>query len=151
MPDSDFQDEVINVYFSKEVKNNSLSIKLDYSDYYSNFYLTVDNMRSEKCGGVPVLLGDMNVVLSKYGEQVFEFDAKTQTAGSQYDILMNLDIEYSGSYNGSISTSLSTDSNVSGVDIPTKYETDIPTYFEDLFSEISVTVSEYIEENYLDY
>lgn len=151
MPDSDFQDEVINVYFSKEVKNNSLSIKLDYSDYYSNFYLTVDNMRSEKCGGVPVLLGDMNVVLSKYGEQVFEFDAKTQTAGSQYDILMNLDIEYSGSYNGSISTSLSTDSNVSGADIPTKYETDIPTYFEDLFSEISVTVSEYIEENYLDY
>lgn len=151
LPDSDFQDEIINVYFSKEVVKNSLFIKFDYSDYYSNFYLNINNLRSEKCGGVPALMGDMNVVFSKYGEQIFEFDADTSISDFQYNISLDLDIEYNGSYNGTISTVLSTDPNVVDVDVPAKYETDILTYFENLFSEVGSTVSEYIEENYLDY
>lgn len=151
LPDSDFNDETINISFSKEVNNNSLNIMLDYTYCYYDFYMNISNLRSEKCGGVPVLLGKMQIELSESGERYFELNAKAVTSGSEYDISANLDYEYGGKYEGTISTTLSTASDVSDIEIPSKYETDVVEYFENLFNNIGSTVSEYIEENYIYY
>lgn len=150
IPDSDLS-ESINVSMQKEQNNGEMNISLYYDDGYNNFTLSVNNMHSEKCNGVPVLLGQCKFSYSSDDESVLSLNISADNLNNKYNISINGDIAYGGSFGGTISTSLSTDSDVTGAALPNNYETNIEEYIYNLFEDIGSKVMEYVEDNYYYY
>lgn len=147
IPDTDYSD-VYNFSINKEVKNNEMNIEINYDDSYTVFQLSVDNMKSEKCGGVPVLIGNCNVKLSTDGESAFSVNLSAYNNEGSYDISVNLDLYDDQTVTGLISTQLSTRADVSGVEVPSEYETDIFEYLSEYFNDALGVIEEYYEYDY---
>lgn len=147
-PDSDF-DKGISISFSKTVSGGSTNVDLKYSDMdNTEFSINISNMRSEKCSGVPVLLGTCKMNLFSEGDEMFDVTANATNLVDKYDISVQGSIYGEASFEGTVSTSLSTEPNVTNTVAPENYDTDIPDYITELFNDIGSTVVNYVDNKY---
>lgn len=147
-PDSDMSDG-ISVSLNKTVSGGSTNVDLKYSDMDDiEFNINISEMRSEKCSGVPVILGTCKINWLSDGYEVFNVTANATNLGDKYDITVDGTMYGEASFGGTVSTSLSTEPNVTNAVVPENYETDIPDYITELFNNIGSTVVDYVDNKY---
>ncbi len=149
IPDSDIQ-ESVSFSLSKTIEGGSSNIDIKYSDIYYTFNANIENMHSEKCGGVPVLLGTCNMNLLSAGDEIFDITANATNLGDKYDISVQGSMYGEASFGGTISTSLSTNPNATNEVAPEYYDTNIPDYITELFNNIGSAVTDYVDDKYED-
>lgn len=143
--------ESVSFLLKKQIANGSMNVDVQYSDIYTRVQISISDMHSEKCNGVSTLLGQCRVNCSSGDESVLSLNISADNLNNEYDVSVNGDITYGGSFDGTISTSLSTDSDVTGAALPSNYETNIEEYMYNFFEDIGSKVMEYVEDNYYYY
>lgn len=148
--DTDF-DDVFLFSIDKETVDDAMNIDISFSDSYVSVIIDVDEMRAEECGGVPVLLGKCCVTYTIDDYTEFELNASAENVSEQYNIDISCEIDGDELFSAGIATVLSTNADVSGVSVPSNYETEVMDYLEDLFDNVINGIAEYIDEYYYAY
>lgn len=142
-PDTD-SDYKADFKLEKTTEGKSSNITAEFGDESDRVNIDLTDLRVEKCGGVPTLLGNLSFEYKYSDIENYIFTAEATKNDDVYDI----SLDFKNLFKADISTTLSNKCKITENKVPDNCETNIIDYLEETFTEIGNKFSERLDAYY---